>query len=291
MEFTANSASAYRECPIKNTIALSSLFTFSKRRFAQNYSFKGESHDFTEVVCVTDGKVGITADKNVYVLNAGQMIIHPPSEFHAIWSDCGTEPETVIFSFRAELFPAMGQRVFTLSPERTAELKRIFSLAESAFSFSNENVESIRSGMENRACAVLKRLEAFLLAVFDDGKSGETAAKYTGRSAENYMRIVSVMEAGLSDSALTVGKIAALCNMSVPAVEKTVFRYLGCGAMAYLNEQRMKRAAELLQQGAPVKEAALSCGFSNQNYFSARFKKWSGASPSVWRASAKGEPQ
>ena len=95
----------YRECPVKNTLRLASLFTFSRRKFPGNYSFKGESHDFTEVVCVTDGKVGITADKNVYVLSAGQMIVHLPGEFHAIWSGCGTEPETVIFSFRAEAFP------------------------------------------------------------------------------------------------------------------------------------------------------------------------------------------
>ena len=49
----------YRECPVKNTLRLASLFTFSRRKFPGNYSFKGESHDFTEVVCVTDGKVGI----------------------------------------------------------------------------------------------------------------------------------------------------------------------------------------------------------------------------------------
>lgn len=103
---------AYRECPVKNVLALESLFTFSKRKFPDNYAFKGESHDFTEVVCVTDGKVGITAEKNVYILSAGQMIIHLPGEFHAIWSDCGTEPEIVIFSFRSSAFPEISRRVF-----------------------------------------------------------------------------------------------------------------------------------------------------------------------------------
>lgn len=72
---------AYRECPVKNVLALESLFTFSKRKFPDNYAFKGESHDFTEVVCVTDGKVGITAEKNVYILSAGQMLYTFPANF------------------------------------------------------------------------------------------------------------------------------------------------------------------------------------------------------------------
>ena len=68
--------------------------------------------------------------------------------------------------------------------------------------------------------------------------------------------------------------------MSVPSLEKTVRRYSGCGAMSYYNELRMQKAAELLSEGSSVKETALSLGFSNQNYFSTSFKKWSGKAPS-----------
>ena len=128
---------AYRECPVKNVLALESLFTFSKRKFPHNYAFKGESHDFTEVVCVTDGKVGITAEKNVYILSAGQMIIHLPGEFHAIWSDCGTEPEIVIFSFRSNAFPEISRRVFALSPDNVSEIKSVFRAAQKAFQLEN----------------------------------------------------------------------------------------------------------------------------------------------------------
>ena len=267
----------YRECPVKNTLRLASLFTFSRRKFPGNYSFKGESHDFTEVVCVTDGKVGITADKNVYVLSAGQMIVHLPGEFHAIWSDCGTEPETVIFSFRAEAFPDIARRVYRLSPERLTEIKGIFRAAERAFVLENNNVERVREGMEAEAAAVVKKLELFLLSALSEDNA--VSSEYTGRSAENYIRILSVMESRLG-AALTAGELARLCSMSVPALEKTVFRYSGCGAMAYYNGLRMQKAVELLSAGASVKETALSLGFSNQNYISATFKKWSGRAPS-----------
>ena len=282
MENNLTAQNGYKECPVENLLSLSSLYTFSTQHFTDDYDFKGETHDFYEVVCVTDGKAGITADKNVYVLDAGQMILHPPGEFHAIWSDRGTSPETIIFSFRADTFPEPEKRVFRLSHERLNEIKSIFRAAEDAFELEKHSVKRIKDGKTARAAVVIKRLEVFLLGVFEDGKNGEHAEQYTGRSAENYIRILSVMENGLSE-ALSAGKIAELCNMSVPAVEKTVFRYAGCGVMAYYNGLRMQRAAELLSGGASVKEAALSVGFSDQNYFSARFKKWSGTPPSAWK--------
>lgn len=269
----------YPECPVKNVLALSSLFTFSNRRFPNGYTFKGESHDFTEVVCVTDGKAGITAEKNVYVLSAGQMIVHLPGEFHKIWSDCGTEPETVIFSFRATAFPDIEPRVYTLSPEKVSEIKSIYRAAEKAFEIKNNCVKRAREGMESEASAVIKRLELFLLSVLSADNAANS--EYGSRSAENYFRILSVMESRLSE-ALTAGELAAFCNMSIPSLEKTVRRYSGCGAMTYYNSLRMQKSAELLAGGASVKETALSLGFANQNYFSACFKKWSGRAPSEW---------
>ena len=74
----------YRACPVGSALTIEALYTFSCRRFPDGYTFKGETHDFAEAVCVTDGKAGITAGKNVCVLSAGQMILHPPGEFHAI---------------------------------------------------------------------------------------------------------------------------------------------------------------------------------------------------------------
>ena len=79
---------------------------------------------------------------------------------------------------------------------------------------------------------------------------------------------------------LSAAQIAERCNLSIPALNKTVARYAGCGVMNYYNSLRLKKAEELLLSGASVKEAALSVGFSNQNYFSAFYKKRKGVSPS-----------
>ena len=266
----------YGECPVEETVRLSSLFTFFRKTYSLDFTFQGESHDFYEVVCVLDGKAGITAGKNVYTLSVGQMILHPPAQFHAIWSDYGSSPEILIFSFRAEKFPEGCNGIYPLTPEQIEEIKAVYSAAERAFVLEDINVKGTRSEIE--AEKVVRRLEIFLLSVLDTG-NGRAEQAYS-RSGENYYHIVSVMERNLEEE-LTADSLAKQCGMSVPALEKTVKKYTGHGAMKYYNELKMRKATELLKDGKSVKEVALSLGFSDQNYFSLRYKKWAGVPPSA----------
>ncbi len=268
----------YTEYPIKNILSIRSLFTFSTQKFSGDYTFKGESHNFIEVVCVTDGKVGITADKQVFLLSAGQMIIHKPNEFHAIWSDCDSEPEVVIFSFKADAFPSLSQYVYALSEEKIAQIKNAYLEAVKIFEFGkNYCVKKVKQNTQTEASLLIKRLETFLLSVLS--QSDAVSPQYGGRSSDNYHAILSVMEENL-DKALKTEELAKLCNVSVPTLEKTVFRYFGCGAIKYFNSLKMQKALEMLGVGVPVKETSISLGYSNQNYFSFAFKKHFGYPPS-----------
>ena len=53
--------------------------------------------------------------------------------------------------------------------------------------------------------------------------------------------------------------------------------------MKHFRTMKMKRADELLTQGLNVKETAYALGFSDPNYFSAVFKKYTGYSPTHWK--------
>lgn len=265
----------FKECRVRDSISIISLFTFSKRIFSAGYSFQGESHDFYEAVCVLDGKAGITAGKNVYTLSAGQMILHEPGEFHAIWSDYGSSPEILIFSFRADKFPTSDDRIRTLSPEQIGEITSTFRAVERAFVLDGVNVKATRS--ETQAEIIMKRLEIFLLSALESQK--ELSEQIRSRSGENYFHIVSVMENSLGEK-LSVDELAKKCSMSVATLEKTVLKYAGCGAMNYYNDLKMKKATELLKSGKSVKEVSVLLAFSEQNYFSLRYKKWAGCAPS-----------
>lgn len=267
----------YIEFPVNDVLSIRSLYTFFRRKRPQDYNFKGETHDFHEMVCVIGGELGVTADKNVYLLPAGKAVFHRGGEFHSLWSSYNTHPEIIVFSFAADALPDTKKQIFNLSQQQISEICAVYSAAEKTFYFDGYRVTGIRENKEFEASAVVKRLELFMLSLFS--QTEETRQDYTARSAENYAKIISVLEEHLSED-LCAKQIAELCNLSIPALNKTVARYAGCGVMNYYNNLRLKKAEELLLAGASVKEAALSVGFFNQNYFSACYKKRKGVSPS-----------
>lgn len=267
----------YFECPVKDVFHIKSLYTFFRKKYPRDYDFKGESHDFHEIVCVLNGEIGVTADKNVYLLSAGNAILHSSGEFHALWSNYASEPEVIVFSFSGDELPVTGKTLFSLSQRQTNEICALHEKAQKLFKINDMQVVEPLQNKEVQISVFIKRLELFLLSLFAD--TIETAVVPSGRSAENYAKIVSVMEEHIADG-LSAAEIAELCNISVPSLNKTVAKYCGCGAIHYYNNLRLKKAEELLLSGASVKEAALSVGFTDQNYFSACYKKHKGVSPS-----------
>ena len=267
----------YKEFKITRSLGIRSLFTFSLREFQSGYIYKGEMHDFYEAVIIMKGKAVITAGKNVYSLSGGEMILHPPRQFHNISNESGEDVSVLVFSFRARSFPEIEDGpIFKLSQKESDTLRGIYSDSLSVFVRDGVNI-SLAEGRQLDAEAIILRLELFLLSVISEKNKREKPKR--GKSSENYRNILSVMEKNLSAD-LSAEELARLSQMSVSSLEKTVRRYSGYGARAYYNIMRMQRATELLLSGESVKGAALAGGFSDQNYFSARYKKWCGGSPS-----------
>ena len=269
----------YHEQPIDAKLHITSLYTASRRSFASDYKYTGESHDFYEIVCVASGKAGVTADNKIFMLSAGQMIVHTPNEFHNLWSD-GEVAEIIIVSFGADCFPEQLRGVYNLSPDELFRLEELYQETVQTLLLNGIDVAGVKEGMEAAASILLKKLEIFLLTLAANTRTNE--AGYRTRSAENYIRISGVMEKML-DRFPTAKDLAEACNLSVPELKKTVRRFAGHGAMKHFRTMKMKRADELLTQGLNVKETAYALGFSDPNYFSAVFKKYTGYSPTHWK--------
>ena len=281
---------AEKGCKVQNPVSVSEIFTFSKQKFSKNYSFKGESHDFYEAVCVLKGTVGVTSGKKVYLLSKGQMTVHRPGEFHAIWEHSQSKPVSVILTFCAAPFPKFSDNIFHLSDDLQRKISGLYDRLTEIFemrplplnsgvSVTQQGIwiDRILPGKEYKASIFIKELELFFAKALDVPLKNKPGLK--SRSYDNYIRILDCMENHISEN-LTVADIANECKMSIPALEKTVHRYLGCGAAAYYDILKLEKAVKLLASGCSVKECALMCGYSNQNYFSACFKKKYGYPPS-----------
>ena len=87
---------------------------------------------------------------------------------------------------------------------------------------------------------------------------------------------------------LTVGVLASEAGVSPRQCARLFQAHLGCSPMAFCATQRMTVARAMVQHTShPMKQVANAVGFEDQLYFSARFRRHFGMSPSECRRRAQ----
>lgn len=271
----------YGKAEIGGNFEITELYTAFRRDYKTGYYFSGEFHDFWEIVIVLSGEIGITAGSRVMRLSRGQCVLHCPSEFHRIWNDNSLHPQIIIFSFSCRNMPEMQSRFFSVSDELLAEAEAALDEINASFERSGISVVGIKNTDSIDYLAAAKKLELFILHVLSGNSSDiKTAASQT---AKNYSAIIRAIEENL-DKNIGIAELAEICRMSEVNLKKTFARYGGGGVKAYYNRMRMNKAVALIRSGKSVSETAEILGFSNQNYFSASFKRIVGCSPSDFKS-------
>lgn len=97
------------------------------------------------------------------------------------------------------------------------------------------------------------------------------------------------LRSNFSDSGLSVSSAAAVSCVSEVYFRRIFLRHFGIQPSRYIAALRTERAKELLRSGYyTVSETAELCGFSDQKYFSADFKRLTGFTPSEWKNAPPG---
>lgn len=263
----------HREYKVENNPEITGIYTAFSQTFDSGFRFRGESHDFWELVCVTAGSISIAADSKVFYLKKGQAILHSPMQFHNITALGGGESTIAVFSFSGKNIPQIQNQVFEIGD--ISRVKTLLELVKQHYSLRRGF--SIKQAKESGIAHLVyvKQLELFLLQLANN-LSRNVAPN--SRSIENYSLIVETINKNI-DKRLSVTDLAELCNMSEINLQKTFSRYAGVGVIEYFNRAKMRYGAELLSQGLSVKEVALKLGFHDQNYFSTVFKRITGLTP------------
>ena len=240
------------------------------------YFYNGESHDFWEAVFILKGRAGITAGETVYTLSEGQMIFHPPGEFHRLWNDGDEFLRIAIVSFGADVFPIDRHMIYSFSSDNRVfsvvrELRKLFETDGIFIVGMRENTS------ESAAQKAVAALEDLFLDILDQHIDSTESIK-KDRLSELYSKAISVMKSDMSVR-LSAEEIAAECGMSVSTLQKLFCRYTGMGMMKYYEGVRMQYATTLLDNGYLVKEVAFALGYKDQNYFSTAYKRYYGNSP------------
>ena len=249
---------------------LLSAFSFS---WDDSFVFTGESHDFWEIVFITEGEVEVVEDGKVYTLVKNNMILHAPLEFHRIRSKSGKNPEGFVLTFRVagELPGELKRGIFHITESQKQEY---LSVCEMALMFLLERADSVYTGQQ-----IADKLSAFLVEL-----SELTANRSTMDSpaAAEYRKIVGTMQEHVCEN-LSLSELAALHSISVSYIKLLFKKYAGISPKAYFTHLRIQHASLLLRSECTVVEVSDMMNFSSPNYFSLVFKKHTGTLPAEYK--------
>lgn len=91
------------------------------------------------------------------------------------------------------------------------------------------------------------------------------------------------------EKGINASEAIGFSNRSSTAVERIFKDRFGCSVIEYITEQKMKRAQKLLKNSnLMIKEVAIACGFSSQQYFCRVFKSFYKKNPTQIREEPNG---
>ena len=248
--------------------------------FTDSHYFDGHRHRAWEINALFDGRLQVTDEECVTVLERGDVLLCAPERFHRNWVRPGDRAELAVLQFYTDDWPPRGEpRRFRMSESAEGVLRAL--LAE--YAQFTQRVGNARKSADWPD--VLRKLcESFVALTVTD----EALPRYgQDRASQIYAAAVEYMNAHLSQS-VTVAELAQNGLVSPTALKHAFLQCVGKGPIHYFNELRLREARHLLCDGVSVQETANRLGFSSPSYFSQMFRRETGVSPRAYRAENDG---
>ncbi len=265
-------------CTVSRRFSVDTIGCPLEHRLPHDYRFPGESHDFTEMVFVAEGRIELVEEGRVFLMREGDLIFHAPMEFHRLRSVDGTSPLLFNLSFTAvgEVPHALYEGVLHLPTQGREAFVRMFRTAQ-----------AFLSGERERGQCAADALCAFLWYVLSDASVGSRAV--TDPRARLYEALVNDMQESVADN-LTVEALAERHHVSLGTVKAIFRRYADVSPKQYYRALRLAEAARRLSAGQSVAEVAQSMSFSSAAYLTVFFKSATGMTPAEYRRAGAPAP-
>ena len=286
---------AYTPVHLSRPLRIDELYTVHYFEYTSSYAFAGEAHNFWEFLYVDKGSVCVTAGAERFDLSRGQLIFHPPGEFHALSANGVTAPNLVVVSFRCDS-PVMDffrGRILAAGSEERVLLGRIIHESRALFATPLNNptthTMSLRSDAPFGSAHLLAAaIEELLIRLIRQGDTlplpTHTPPRHT---EERFARMVEYLEQRL-DQSLTVQQICRDNLIGRAQLEQLFHDQTGGGVIDHFNTLKIDAARRMIREGRlNFTQIAATLGFRSVHYFSRRFKLLTGMSPSEYAGSVK----
>ncbi|MBQ4090206.1 MAG: helix-turn-helix domain-containing protein [Clostridia bacterium] len=274
---------------------ITELYTIHYFEYYQGYRFKGEAHDFWEFIYADRGAINVCAGDTEFTLRQGQLLFHPPGEFHTVSTAPGSAANAIVVSFgcASEMLYRLAGHVLSVSQPERQLLSDIVTEARAAFMNDLGDTAYTRlipsgDGAFAAEQYILTMLETLLIRLIRRASGSGKLTDDVRPASDECIIIADEYISRNLDAVLSLDTISAAVGVSSAHLERLCRRSIGMSVMQYCRMRRVERAKELLREGMmSVTAVAAATGFASVHYFSRAFKAVVGMSPREYVKSIK----
>ena len=252
-------------------------------------ALKLHSHDYFQVYYISGGRVIHRLEKGDAVLVHGDVFILPPDVPHYIELPDG-KADFYSMSFKQGFVGSDSKLIYDLlqfltdaAPEK---LQPKISLPGEDCAFTEVLFNRIMNEFSGNATGRLELIREYasvLLALFARIYFAEQAESISTEANKKAVMYCIEYIGNHLDEDITLSETVKRSAMSKTSFCSIFYSVTGQTFKSYLNEQRIKKAVELISSGLKISEVCSLCGYSDFSTFYRNFKKYTSVSPKAYR--------
>ncbi len=273
----------WKSYDVAELVNIPRFYTIFSRHRENEYSFEGETHNFWECLYILNGKLRVTSDERVYVLEGGNLVFHKPLELHKydVLSENGADILVFSFDMEGEICDFFEGKVIRLNlrqKELVADISsHIDSLRQNGVKKEKHTIELLEEHpilMQE----IAEEIKVLFLQVYSDHK---TAKLYENKDSIIFKNLVSYMKENIKDNVM-VKDLSERFYISESTIKRIFKKNAGIGVHAYFLRLKIAEASKYLKISHSVNETAQEFNFKNISYFSTVFKREIGVTPTEY---------
>lgn len=286
----------YQRTRLKSAIVIDNIITMYYFEFGKHFVFRGESHDFWELLYVDKGDLEVWGDERCYRMSQGSIIFHKPNEFHKFHAENDKAPNVIVLTFdcKSKAMKQFENAVILLHDEERSLLANIIQEGTDAFEFPFEHPLVRKNEASIGAEQMVKLyLEALLIRLLRRNDWNEEPRRRTlPAKGKEYDQLTSRTIELLKQSfgaPVSLDQLSDALNVSKTYLKDVFKQNTGYTVMDYFAHLKMEQAKLLIREGTyNFTEIAALLGFSTVHVFSKTFKRLIHMTPSEYAKSVKG---
>ena len=243
-------------------------------RTTPEYTIRRPSFPFYSIEYVLRGRGNVKLGSNVNELRAGKVLSYGPG----LSQDISSDPADPLLKYFVDFAGTRAKALLISCGLGPGTVSQVIPPDELRLMFDELIREGLRGTRPSRKICT-KLLECLMLKLSDSRAPKEAPESLAFRTYQESRRHIEEHFRRLK----TLEQISAECRVNNAYLCRLFRRYDGRSPYQFLLHLKMNFAAELLQRGALVKQAAEEIGFGDPFHFSRAFKGRFGVSPDTFR--------